>query len=55
VTCDSAAAVGVLIATEVLPVMVRGTGSCVIIIIVTIIVIIAIITKETPHHQIEEL
>jgi len=51
VTCDSAAAVGVLIATEVFPVMVRGTGSRVII----IIVIIAIITKETPHHQIEEL
>jgi len=48
VTCDSAAAVGVLIATEVFPVMVRGTGS-------RVIIIIAIITKETPHHQIEEL
>lgn len=54
-TIEGAAAVGVLIVTEVLPAIRKGTGNHVIIIVITIVTIIAIIIKETPRHQREEL
>ena len=52
---EGAAAVGALIVTEVLPAIRKGTGNHVIIIVITIVTIIAIIIKETPRHQREEL
>ena len=48
---EGAAAVGVLIVTEVLPAIRKGTGNHVIIIVITIVTIIAIIIRETPRYQ----